>query len=90
MDTHCLLNPLTDFNGEKLVDTHFVASYVLSAYEEVVHWRSNIFWFHLGRLGGVLCLSSLDYIMLLLKIQLSILLLYDEVEPGIHLRRRID
>ena len=61
VDTPHLLTPCTDFqwgdiSGQTLCD------FILSAYEEVVHWRINVFWFHLGRLESVLCLNLLDCI----------------------------
>ena len=43
------LNPSIDFNWGEISGQTF-CNFILSAYEEVVHWSSNIFWFHLGRL----------------------------------------
>ena len=45
----CLIHLLI-LIGEKLVDRHFVTSYYLHNYEEVVHWSSNIFLVPFGKL----------------------------------------
>ena len=74
VDTLCLLDSCTDFQWGEISGQTF-CNFILSAYEEVVHWRINIFWFHLGRLGRVLCLNLLDYIKHLQEIQLSVPLL---------------
>ena len=46
----CLIHLLI-LIGEKLVDRHFVTSYYLHNYEEVVHLRSNIFLVPFGKAG---------------------------------------
>ena len=64
VDTPACLIHLLIFNGEKLVDTHFVTS-CYRHMKKLFIGGAIFFWFHLGRLGGVLCLSSLNCIRLL-------------------------
>ena len=52
VDTLCLLDPCADFQWGEISGQTF-CNFILSAYQEVVHWRINVFWFHLGRLGRV-------------------------------------
>ena len=61
VDTPHLLTPCTNFQWGD-ISRQTLCDFILSAYEEVVHWRINVFWFHLGRLESVLCLNLLDCI----------------------------
>ena len=58
----CLIH-VPIFNGGKLMDKYFVTSYYLHM-RKLFIGGLMFFWFHLGRLGRVLCLNLLDCIKL--------------------------
>ena len=61
--TPSLLNPCTDFQwGE--INGQILCNFILSAYEEVVHWRINVFLVPFGKAGRSFVLELTDCIKL--------------------------
>ena len=58
-----------DFLWNNIVTGEQVCDFLISAYDEVLHWRPNIFLIPYGKQASTLLRNLLDYIKLLLRTQ---------------------